>query len=81
MSPISPDHTSKAPAYYTLDGTLGYPVRVYGRTVRLQLNVRNLLDYDKPYYTTIRTLAGRNYRDGFYYIEPRKFLLTATIDL
>ena len=34
------------------------------RQVRLQLNVNNLLDHDDPYYTGIRTLAGRNYRDA-----------------
>jgi outer membrane receptor for ferric coprogen and ferric-rhodotorulic acid len=71
----------KAPAYYTLNATLGYTVKAYGRNVRLQLNVNNLLDYDQPFYTSIRTLAGRNYRDAFYYFEPRKFLLSATIDL
>jgi len=71
----------KAPAYYTLNATLGYTVKAYGRNVRLQLNVNNLLDYDKPFYTSIRTLAGKNYRDAFYYFEPRKFLLSATIDL
>ena len=51
------------------------------RQVRLQLNVNNLLDHDDPYYTGIRTLAGRNYRDAFYYIEPRKFILSATVGL
>jgi outer membrane receptor protein involved in Fe transport len=71
----------KAPAYYTLNATLGYTVKAYGRNVRLQLNVNNLLDYDQPFYTSVRTLAGRNYRDAFYYLEPRKFLLSATIDL
>lgn len=70
----------KAPAYYTVNGTLGYSIKVNGRNVRLQLNVNNLLDYDKPFYTGIRTLAGRNYRDGFHYLEPRKFLLSATLD-
>ena len=70
----------KAPAYYTLSATLGYSVKVYGRNVRLQLNVNNLLDYDEPFYTNVRTLAGRNYRDAFYYFEPRKFLLSATLD-
>ena len=71
----------KAPAYYTLSATMGYTVKAYGRNVRLQLNVNNALDYDKPFYTSIRTLSGQNYRDGFYYFEPRKFLLSATIDL
>lgn len=71
----------KAPAYYTATGSLGYSLRAFDRNVRLQLNVNNLFDYSKPYYTSIRTLAGQNYRDGFYYIEPRKFLLSATIDL
>jgi outer membrane receptor protein involved in Fe transport len=71
----------KAPAYYTLTGSFGYGLKVFQKNVRLQLNVNNLLDYSKPYYTSIRTLAGRNYRDGFYYLEPRKFLLSATIDL
>ena len=48
--------------------------------MRLQLNINNLLDYNDPYYTGIRTLAGRNYRDGFYYLEPRKFVFTTSLD-
>lgn len=71
----------KAPAYYTVTGTAGYSFKVRNRNVRLQLNVNNLLDHDDPYYTGIRTLAGRNYRDGFYYIEPRKFVFTTSLDL
>jgi iron complex outermembrane receptor protein len=71
----------KAPAYYTLNGTLGYTVKAYGRNLRVQLNINNLLDYNKPFYLSVRTLSGRNYRDSFYYFEPRKFLLSATIDL
>ncbi len=43
--------------------------------------MNNLLDHDDPYYTGIRTLNGRNYRDAFYYIEPRKFVFTATFEL
>ncbi|MBL9213590.1 MAG: TonB-dependent receptor plug domain-containing protein [Opitutaceae bacterium] len=71
----------KAPAYYTLSATAGYSLKIAGRNVRLQLNVNNLLDYDEPFYTNVRTLAGRNYRDAFYYLEPRKFILSATLDL
>jgi outer membrane receptor protein involved in Fe transport len=71
----------KAPAYYTLSATAGYSFKVAKRDIKLQLNVNNLLDYDEPFYTGVRTLNGRNYRDAFYYIEPRKFILTATIDL
>ena len=56
-------------------------MKIAGRNVRLQLNVNNLLDYDEPFYTNVRTLAGRNYRDAFYYLEPRKFILSATLDL
>ncbi len=70
----------KAPAYWTATATVGYGFRVRDRQVRLQLNVNNLLDHDDPYYTGIRTLNGRNYRDAFYYIEPRKFILTVTIE-
>lgn len=71
----------KAPAYYTATATTGYTFKLRNRNVRLQLNVNNLFGYDDPYYTGIRTLAGRNYRDAFYYLEPRKFVLTATLDL
>jgi len=71
----------KAPAYYTVTATAGYNLKLRNRNVRLQLNVNNLLDYNDPYYTGIRTLAGRNYRDGFYYIEPRKFVFTTSLDL
>lgn len=71
----------KAPASYTLTATAGYSFKVFARNLRLQLNVNNLLDNDAPFYTGVRTLNGRNYRDAFYYPEPRKFLLTATLDL
>ena len=71
----------KAPAYYTVTATAGYNLKLRNRNVRLQLNINNLLDYNDPYYTGIRTLAGRNYRDGFYYIEPRKFVFTTSLDL
>ena len=71
----------KAPANYTLTATAGCSLKAFRRNLRLQLNVNNLLDYDEPFYTGVRTLNGRNYRDGFYYFEPRKFLLSATLDL
>ncbi len=71
----------KAPASSTVTASAGYSFKLTNRHVRLQLNVNNLLDYDQAFYTGIRTLAGRNYRDGFYYLEPRKFLLSATLDL
>ena len=70
----------KAPAYYTVTATAGYNLKLRNRNVRLQLNINNLLDYNDPYYTGIRTLAGRNYRDGFYYLEPRKFVFTTSLD-
>lgn len=71
----------KAPAYYTMTATAGYNFKLRNRTLRVQLNVNNLLGYDDPYYTGIRTLNGRNYRDAFYYIEPRKFVISTTLDL
>ncbi len=71
----------KAPAYYTATATVGYNFKLRNRNVKLQLNVNNLLDYSDPYYTGIRTLNGRNYRDAFYYIDPRKFVLSTTVDL
>lgn len=71
----------KAPAYYTVTATAGYTFKLRGRNLRVQLNINNLLDHDDPYYTGIRTLNGRNYRDAFYYIEPRKFVLSTTLEL
>ncbi len=71
----------KAPAYYSVTASAGYSFKVRNKNVRLQLNVNNLLDLDQPFYTGIRTLNGRNYRDGFYYFEPRKFILSTSVDL
>lgn len=71
----------KAPAYYTFNASAGYTIKPFKKNIRLQLNVNNLLDYDEPVYTGIGTRSGRNYRNGFYYIEPRKFILSATLDL
>jgi outer membrane receptor for ferric coprogen and ferric-rhodotorulic acid len=71
----------KAPAYHTVTLSVGQSFKVFQRSVRLQLNVNNLLDLEQPFFTGVRTLNGRNYRDAFYYLEPRKFLLSATVDL
>jgi outer membrane receptor for monomeric catechols len=71
----------KAPAYYTMSLTAAHSAKLFRKNVRFQLNVNNLLDYDLPVYTSVGTRNAKNYRNGFYYIEPRKFVLSATLDL
>jgi outer membrane receptor protein involved in Fe transport len=66
-----------------------YRLKIYNYPVELQLNIQNLLDYDKPIYTsttiyddTTYSGAGNNrhaYYGNFNYPEPRKYILSATI--
>ncbi len=65
---------------YLLTATTGYDLKVRNVPVSLQLNVSNLLDYERPIFTSVATPAIANTRavgNGYYYEEPRKFTLSA----
>lgn len=64
------------------NAALGYTARIANRKVNVQLNVSNLLDDSDPVFTGVRGAAnGTIYTNTFYYNEPRKFVLTVTLDL
>lgn len=53
----------------------------------MQLNVSNLFDYKDPSYTSVAasavltgTASTYTFRNGFFYLDPRKFTLSTTID-
>lgn len=77
----------KASARYVAQGSLAYRFRVKNRNVSAQLNVSNLFDHEEPVFTgtatraATATSASQVLRSGFYYLEPRKFALTLSVDL
>jgi len=71
----------KSDAYYSATLTAAYAFKLNGRNIRLQLNINNALNNDDPFYTATRPFNGVAYRDAYYYPEPRKLLLSVTLDL
>jgi hypothetical protein len=77
------------PSYYLQDANVAYRTRFGKYRVRFQLNVNNITnkaDLLFNSYTTYRVL-GQNtnpllgmFPSGFNYLEPRKFILTTTVD-
>ena len=77
------------PSYYTQDANIAYRKRFGKYNVRFQLNVNNITDKQDLLfngYTTYRVL-GQNtnpllgmFPNGFNYLEPRKFILTTSVD-
>ena len=62
--------------------TSSYDFKVRNIPVTIQLNVSNLLDHERPIFTNAVTNTITNNRatgQGYYYEDPRKFTLTATI--
>ena len=61
----------------------GYPFKIRGQKVDVQLNVDNLLDYDEPRYNGVatHTLKGNSVvvPYGFKNIWPRTIRLTVTV--
>ncbi len=74
------DYVTSEPRFLA-NGSLAYRFKVTQRNVALQLNITNLLDDADPVYTAIRPFGTTVYRSSYYYNEPRKFILTATLDL
>lgn len=69
----------KGRSYYLASAMAAYRTRIYGRDVRFQLNVDNLFDNDDPQVLASNFLGGQtNYVT--YFLEPRRFSLSATID-
>lgn len=64
--------------YYLLSAMAGYAFKIAGVQLDLTLNVTNVLDYSDPVFKGVTVYNNITYRDVYSYIEPRKFLLTAT---
>jgi outer membrane receptor for monomeric catechols len=85
--PNQPFDYLKASARYVAQGSVGYRFRAWNHNVNAQLNVSNLFDHDDPVFngTATRaataTSASQVLRSGFYFIEPRKYALTLSVDL
>ncbi len=85
--PNRPFDYFKASARYVALGSLGYRFRLWNHNFNAQVNVSNLFDHDDPVFTgtatraATATSASQVLRSGFYYVEPRKYALTLSVDL
>ena len=74
-------------ASYTASGFVAYKFRLRNKPVSLQLNVENLLDWNRPVYssTTIYQKDTASplvaYRNAYNYVAPRNFVLSMKFDL
>ncbi len=67
-----------ASGYRLYTASLGYPVKVRKMRWDFQLNIDNLLDYDKPLYNGVTIYNGAMAPYTFRYATPRAFRLTGT---
>ena len=74
-------------AYFLATATVGYPVKLAGRKVELNLSITNLFNYDTPLYNTaglratdgnLASPARTSYPRFFSYTTPRSFRFSAT---
>lgn len=56
-----------------------YDFRAAGLPMSMQLNVDNLLDNDQLDFREILSYGGVQYPGRYYYIDPRRFTLSATV--
>ena len=67
---------------YVVTATAGYDFKVRKVPVNVQLNVSNLLDYERPIFTGTTTNAVTNNRavgNGYFYEDPRKVTLVTQL--
>ena len=65
-----------------MTATAGYDFKVRKVPVNVQLNVSNLLDYERPIFTGTTTNAVTNNRavgNGYFYEDPRKVTLVTQL--
>jgi outer membrane receptor protein involved in Fe transport len=65
--------------YATATAFVGYGFKAFRRVVELQLNVSNLFDYNDPVYTNVLVYSGATYRNGYFYVDPRKATLSCKL--
>ena len=67
---------------YVITASAGYDFKIRKTPVNVQLNVSNLLDYERPIFTSTTTNAITNNRavgNGYFYEDPRKVTLVTQI--
>ena len=87
---ISPDPLAsvKSASYFLVNTMLSYHFKLWGRQVRAQLNINNLLDEDKVVFTGVATYTraqgavtqGYVVPSGYRYLTPRTFVFTTTVN-
>jgi hypothetical protein len=68
-----------AQSYRLVSASLGYPVRLAGARLDLQLNVDNVLGHDTPMYNGVFVLGNRVVPYGFRRMNPPEARLTSTL--
>ncbi|MBI5380698.1 MAG: hypothetical protein HZA31_02240 [Opitutae bacterium] len=70
-----------ADAYYLASASVGYGWKLQGYPFDVQLNASNLLNFDRPIFKSggMRIIDGGDYRNTFYWAQPRQVKLTATM--
>jgi outer membrane receptor for monomeric catechols len=66
-------------SYELYSAILGYRFNVKKVPVDVQVNISNLLDYDKPVFNGVTVYQNVAYRGAFYYIAPRAATVSANI--
>jgi len=78
------------PSYYVHDANIAYRTRIGKYNYRFQINVDNFTDKDDLLFSNFSTyrpgalnsnpLDTKVYPNGFNYLDPRKIILTVTVD-
>lgn len=86
---VGPSDYVWAGGYYQITGTLGYEFKLKDRrTLRFDLKVENLTDYDRPvYYATVTGIRNKNpadpgrtvVPDAATFVRPRYWELSSTL--
>jgi outer membrane receptor for monomeric catechols len=68
-----------ANSYELYSALVGYRFNVKKVPVDVQVNISNLLDYDKPVFNGVTVYQNVAYRGAFYYVAPLAATFTANI--
>jgi outer membrane receptor protein involved in Fe transport len=55
---------------------LSYKFKIRNQPVTIQANVSNVLDYEKPVYTSVAIYKNVAYKNNYYYIPPPEVLFS-----
>lgn len=74
-------------ASYTATAFAAYKFKLRGRPLSVQLNIENLMDWNRPVYSNTSIYQPNTatplvaYRNAFNYVAPRNFILTMKYEL